>query len=132
MFSCFDLPLSPGLNLNGGGDLARSKRLFADLLRLVRRTCDPCFVCERGSYAPPPDKGVLPFHANSEKSERFQHNSEKSRCSSSTLIRLFHGRSCDNILIEASKSWLILERITEVASTAQLVRIVVIFPVVKR
>src|SRR5260221_10975522 len=23
---------------------------------------DPCFVCERGSYAPPPDKGVLPLH----------------------------------------------------------------------
>lgn len=53
-----------------------------------------------------------------ENSEIFQANSEKSKCSFSTLIQLFHGYSFDNILTEANKDWLILEQIIEVASTA--------------
>ena len=52
-----------------------------------------------------------------ENSEIFQANSEKSKCSFSTLIQLFHGYSFDNILTEANKDWLILEQIIEVAST---------------
>ncbi len=43
---------------------------------------------------------------------------EKSRCSFCILIQLSHGCSFDAILTEASKDWLILERIIEVASTA--------------
>jgi hypothetical protein len=34
-----------------------------------------------------------------------------------TLMQLFHDRSFGNILTEASKDWLILERVTLVAST---------------
>jgi hypothetical protein len=33
------------------------------------------------------------------------------------LMQVFHDCTCDNILSEASKDWLILERITEVANT---------------
>jgi hypothetical protein len=57
------------------------------------------------------------FNANSEKSERFRTNSEKCKCMFNTLMQLFHDRSFGNILTEASKDWLILERVTLVAST---------------
>jgi hypothetical protein len=60
------------------------------------------------------------FHANSEKSKRFQHKSEKSSYSFSTLMHLSHNCSFNNILTEANKDGLILERITEVGSTGAL------------
>src|SRR5258708_36463629 len=61
MFSCFDSPLRLGLNPNDVGDLARSKRVSTNVLRLAHRTCDRCFVYERGSYMPPPVNGAIPI-----------------------------------------------------------------------
>jgi hypothetical protein len=43
------------------------------------------------------------FHANSEKSERFQRKSEKSICLFYILIRLFQGRLFDCIVTEPTK-----------------------------
>src|SRR2546430_15421770 len=52
------------------------------------------FVFARGSYARPPVSVALP----TEKSERFQRKSEKSKCLFYTLIRLFHGHLFDCIV----------------------------------
>ena len=59
------------------------------------------------------------FHANSENvSLDSQRNPEKSKCMFSTIIQLFLVCSYDTILTEASKDWLVLERINEVARTS--------------
>src|SRR5512142_2215293 len=50
-----------GSNPNGEGVLLRGKRLSAPLRRHARHTCDPCFVCERGSYVLSPLRGAVPF-----------------------------------------------------------------------
>ena len=52
-------------------------------------------------------------------SEIFHANSEKSKYLFYVFIQLFHVCLFDSIVTEASKDWLILERITEVASTTR-------------